>query len=52
VYTAPSVKPGKYFLYFDPLHQLSTTIQRRWQDPIEADRMVTGALENARAYVR
>jgi lysine 2,3-aminomutase len=52
VYTAPSVKQGQYFLYFDPLHQLSTTIQRRWQDPVEADRMVTGALENARAYMR
>lgn len=52
VYTAPSVKQGQYFLYFDPLHQLSTVIQRRWQDPIEADRMVTAALENARAYTR
>jgi lysine 2,3-aminomutase len=52
VYTAPSVKQGQYFLYFDPLHQLSTVIQRRWQDPIEADRMVTAALENARAYMR
>jgi lysine 2,3-aminomutase len=52
VYTAPSVKQGQYFLYFDPLHQLSTVIQRRWQDPVEADRMVTAALENARAYMR
>ncbi len=52
VYTAPSVKPGQHFLYFDPLHQLSTTIQRRWQDPIEAERMVTAAVENARAFVR
>ncbi len=52
VYTAPSVKQNQYFLYFDPLHQLSTVIQRRWQDPVEADRMVTAALENARAYMR
>jgi lysine 2,3-aminomutase len=52
VYTAPSVKQGQYFLYFDPLHQLSTVIQRRWQDPVDAERMVTAALENARAYLR
>ncbi len=52
VYTAPSVKPGQQFLYFDPLHQLSTTIQRRWQDPVEADRMTTAAIENARSYTR
>ena len=52
VYTAPSVKAGQHFLYFDPLHQLSTTIQRRWQDPIEAERMVTAAVENARGFVR
>ncbi len=52
VYTAPSVKQGQHFLYFDPLHQLSTVIQRRWQDPVDAERMVTAALENARAYTR
>lgn len=52
VYTAPSVKAGQHFLYFDPLHQLSTTIQRRWQDPIEAERMVTAAVENARGFAR
>ena len=52
VYTAPSVKAGQFFLYFDPLHQLSTVIQRRWHSAIEAERMVTAALENARAYMR
>ncbi len=46
------MKPGQHFLYFDPLHQLSTVIQRRWQDPQAADRMVTAALENAHAYLR
>jgi lysine 2,3-aminomutase len=33
VYAAPSVKPGQLFLYFDPLHQLSTHQQRRWAEP-------------------
>ena len=30
VYTAPSVKPGQKFLYFDPLHSLSPKAQRAW----------------------
>ncbi len=48
VYTAPSVKPGEYFTYFDPLHSLSDEIVERWQDPIEATIMVDEALEAAR----
>ena len=31
VYTAPSVKPGQKFLYFDPLHSLSLKAQRTWK---------------------
>ena len=31
VYTAPSVKPGQKFLYFDPLHSLSPKVQRAWK---------------------
>jgi lysine 2,3-aminomutase len=52
VYTAPSVKPGQYFLYFDPLHQLSTVVKRRWQDPTEQDRMVADALAKAKQHAR
>ena len=52
VYTAPSVKHGQYFLYFDPLHQLSTSVQRRWSDPVEQERMVNDALEKARSRAR
>ncbi len=48
VYTAPSVKPGKWFLYFDPLHSLDDDGRARWQDPVERDRMVRHALERAR----
>jgi len=52
VYTAPYVKPGQYFLYFDPLHQLSAVIQRQWQDPAEQERMVQAALQKAKSHAR
>src|SRR3954463_7909817 len=52
VYTAPSVKPGQYFMYFDPLHQLSTAIQRRWELPAEQESMVATALARAKAHAR
>jgi lysine 2,3-aminomutase len=52
VYQAPSVKPGQFFMYFDPLHQLSTHVQRRWGDPIEHEPMITAALEMAKRRVR
>ena len=40
VYTAPSVKAGQLFLYFDPLDQLSEAARRRWAVPDEQDLMV------------
>lgn len=52
VYTAPSVKPGEYFLYFDPLHQLSTAMQRRWEDPMHQEEMIQAALATARSQPR
>ncbi len=52
VYTAPSVKPGEYFLYFDPLHQLSTAMQRRWEDPSQREEMIQAALATARSQPR
>ncbi len=52
VYMAPSVKPGQYFLYFDPLHQLSTAIQRRWEDPSEQEVMVSLAISKAKEHAR
>lgn len=48
VYTAPSVKPGEYFTYFDPLQSLSDEMAERWQDPVEAKIMVDEALMEAR----
>jgi lysine 2,3-aminomutase len=52
VYQAPSVKPGQFFLYFDPLHQLSTAAQRRWTDAAEQEVMVQAALASAKARLR
>jgi lysine 2,3-aminomutase len=52
VYTAPSVKPGQFFMYFDPLHQLSTAAQRRWAEPAEQEVMMQVALAKAREHVR
>ena len=52
VYTAPSVKLGQYFLYFDPLHQLSTATQRRWADPVEQDIMTNAAIAKAKERAR
>lgn len=49
VYTAPSVKPGKSFLYFDPLQSLSPEIQKRWHDPVEQRIMVDEAHAGAKA---
>jgi lysine 2,3-aminomutase len=43
VYTAPSVKPGRQFLYFDPIDTLAPEVQKRWQDPAEQDRMIEAA---------
>ena len=52
VYTAPSVKVGQYFLYFDPLHQLSKAVQRRWADPAEHDLMTNAAIAKAKERIR
>jgi lysine 2,3-aminomutase len=52
VYQAPNVKPGQFFMYFDPLHQLSTSAQRRWADPAEQEVMVQSALQKAKERQR
>lgn len=52
VFTAPSVKPGQYFLYFDPLHLLPDAGQMRWKDPAEHNKMVQEALDRAQATRR
>ena len=44
VYNAPSVKPGKSFLYFDPIDQLAPDAQARWRNPVEQKAMLDAAL--------
>ena len=51
VFTSPSVKPGAYFLYFDPLRTLLIEQQQRWQIPSERRRMIDEALDSARHHV-
>jgi lysine 2,3-aminomutase len=47
VYAAPSVKPGKAFVYFDPIDQLSRTVQEHWRVPEIADEMIRDAIHHA-----
>ena len=47
VYAAPSVKPGKAFLYFDPVDRLSPDAQARWAVREIQDRMIHEALSKA-----
>ena len=47
VYAAPSVKPGRAFLYFDPVDQLSAEAQLRWKNPEIAEQMIHEALQRA-----
>lgn len=47
VFTSPSVRPGKYFLYFDPISGLDPIVQERWKNPAERKLMVGEALEQA-----
>jgi lysine 2,3-aminomutase len=49
VFTSPSVKPGAYFLYFDPLRTLDAAQQERWQVTSERQRMIEAALAAAAA---
>jgi lysine 2,3-aminomutase len=49
VYTSPAVKKDVLFLYFDPIDLLPEEGQRRWADPAEHDKMVTEAVEAAKA---
>jgi lysine 2,3-aminomutase len=52
VYTAPSVKAGRYFLYFDPIHLLPDAGQVRWKDPAEHNKIVQEALDRAQVRAR
>ena len=54
VYSAPSVKPGKHFVYFDPIDTLDADAQERWRHPATAEAMIANAIVAAggpRTYV-
>lgn len=48
IYTAPSVKPGQYFYYFDPIDTLSPNIQADWQNQTKREEMKEAALVAAK----
>ena len=50
VYTAPSVKPGKFFMYFDPLHSLAEEVVEDWMREERREEMVQDALSQAIAH--
>jgi len=47
VYSAPSVKPGEHFVYFDPIDALSPDARARWHDARIAEDMIAQAVERA-----
>ena len=49
VYTAPSVKKGQQFLYFDPLRELSEGIRADWRDEGKREQMINDAKSTGRA---
>jgi lysine 2,3-aminomutase len=44
VFTSPAVKPGRKFLYFDPIRTLDAEHQWRWEQPAERRAMIAEAL--------
>jgi lysine 2,3-aminomutase len=49
VFTAPSVKPGKFFTYFDPIDVLPPEGRARWADERQHAKMLDEAIDRARA---
>ena len=47
VYSAPSVKPGQHFVYFDPIDTLSADAVARWHAPAIAEEMIAEAVAKA-----
>ncbi len=45
VFTSPAVKPGRKFLYFDPVALLDDEHRWRWTQPVERRRMIDQAVE-------
>lgn len=47
VWTAPYVKPGQCFTYYDPIHKLKEDARKRWSDPKTREAMVAEAKKKA-----
>ncbi|MGH7736907.1 MAG: KamA family radical SAM protein [Candidatus Tyrphobacter sp.] len=47
VYAAPSVKPGRAFIYFDPIDELDPLARERWQSSSVAQEMIHEALRRS-----
>jgi lysine 2,3-aminomutase len=47
VFTSPTVRPGAYFYYFDPVHTLAPQVQERWLDRDQRAAMMRAALDEA-----
>jgi lysine 2,3-aminomutase len=47
VWSAPNVKPGEVFFYFDPIRKLSKEAQARWADPKKREEMIAEAKRKA-----
>jgi len=52
VFTSPSVHTGAHYFYFDPLHQLSPEVQKRWKSPVEQEAMMANALAQTKRQPR
>ncbi|HJN29477.1 MAG TPA: KamA family radical SAM protein, partial [Candidatus Latescibacteria bacterium] len=49
VFDSPVVRPGQQFLYFDPIHELSPSVRKRWADADVRRQMIEAALATARS---
>jgi lysine 2,3-aminomutase len=52
VFSAPMVKPGRFFLYFDPIHALPEKGRVRWKSPAQHQKMIERAIDRARNQKR
>jgi len=48
VFTSPTVRPGQYFFYFDPIDCLPDKVQERWKDPVQRRKIMDEALDMAK----
>lgn len=48
VFTAPSVKPGRFFTYFDPIDALPEKGRAMWADERKHQKMIDQAIDRAR----